>query len=208
MAADGRTEGRGQRLYDRWGERDWLYRLVDRLSRPLRREAVEALDPAPGDTVVDLGCGPGRSLALLTEAVGSSGRVLGIDYSRVMSRRAGERAAESPAVSALRADARRLPLPTDGVDGVFASLSLSAVPGVEAALSEVARVLRPGCRLVVVDGRTPDGPLGRALDRLYARLVDWQAVDLLALLRERFPSVEVVRRFDAGLGVVAVARNG
>lgn len=46
---------------------------------PLRREAVRLLNLQPGDTVLDLGCGTGLSLPLLAEAVGSGGRVIGLE---------------------------------------------------------------------------------------------------------------------------------
>ena len=57
----GRTERIGQRVYDRWAEYGFAYRVVDRLTRGLRRQAVQELQVDVGDTVVDLGCGPGGS---------------------------------------------------------------------------------------------------------------------------------------------------
>lgn len=202
-----RSAERGQRVYDRWGSYRLLYDLVDRASRSLRRRAVSALDLGGGDTALDLGCGPGASLSLLGEPVGPDGRVLGVDYSEGMARRAAARATHVPGAAVLRADGRSLPLAPDSVDGVLASLALSAMPAAAAVLAEVRRVLEPGGSLAVVDGRPADGLLGRVLDPLYARLVNWQGVDVLELLREAFPNVEVLESFDGGLGVVAVART-
>lgn len=90
---NGRASRRGQRVYDRWAEYECAYRVVDRLSRPLRRQAVQELHVGFGNTVVDIGCRPGGSFSLLSHAVGVDGDVIGVDYSAVMVDAAAERAA-------------------------------------------------------------------------------------------------------------------
>ena len=202
-----RSAERGQGVYDRWGNYGALYALVDRATRGVRRRAVDALELGSGDTALDLGCGPGASLSLLGETTGPDGRVVGVDYSHRMVRRARDRADEVAGATVVRSDARALPLATDSVDGALASLALSAMPDVDAVLDEVRRVLGPGGALAVVDGRPADGLLGRLLDPLYARLVNWQGIDVLEPLEAAFPTVEILESFDAGLGVVAVART-
>jgi demethylmenaquinone methyltransferase/2-methoxy-6-polyprenyl-1,4-benzoquinol methylase len=198
---------RGERLYDRWAAHPTVYRVVDVLSRPVRRRAVDALGLSGGETVVDLGCGPGDSIPLLCEAAGASGRVLGVDYSAGMVRRARARADPLRAASVVRADARALPVGDGTVDAALASLALSAMPGAREALEELRRGLRHGGRLAVVDARLPDGPVSRPLAALYARTVNWQGHDVLGLLRGAFAAVDVVERFDAGLGFLAVAER-
>ena len=194
---------RGQRVYDRWATYGPAYRLVDRLSRSMREAAVRALAPDAGDAVVDLGCGPGGSFPLLAEAVGPEGEVIGVDYSAEMVRAAAERAAAYPSVSVFRADASELGLRADSVDGAFASLALSAMPDVTGVFDEIERVVRPGGRVAVIDGRVPDGAFGNAVMKAYRRVVNFQHADVLADLQRRFESVTVVERFDAGLGFVA-----
>lgn len=193
-------------MYDRWASLEALYGLVDRLSRPIRKRAVAALDVAPGDRVLDLGCGPGGSLELLADAVGPTGTVLGVDYTDGMVARARSRAAELPVASVVRADARALPLASDRVDAVFASLALSAMPETRLVLEEVRRVLDDDGTLAVVDGRLPDGAATRILEPVYETLVNWQGVDVLTVLRETYADVEVVSTYDAGLGFVATAQ--
>jgi SAM-dependent methyltransferase len=196
---------RGQRLYDRWGRYAFPYRVVDAMTAPLRAEAVDELALGDGDVAVDLGCGPGASLPALREAVGPDGVVAGVDYSAAMAGRAGDRARALSPVSVLRADAAALPLATNTVDGVFASLALSAMPEIRAVVDEIKRVLRPGGRLAVLDARVPDGALGGALAGLFGRTVNFRHRDALRFVREAFPSTTVVREFDAGLGFVARA---
>jgi ubiquinone/menaquinone biosynthesis C-methylase UbiE len=58
---------------------------------PYRRQAVERLDPAPGEVVLDVGCGTGLNFASLLERVGEEGRLVGIDQSPDMLARARER---------------------------------------------------------------------------------------------------------------------
>ncbi len=84
-------------LYDRIAVRydGWLstFRLLG-LDR-WRRRLIDALDIAPGDEVVDLGCGTGENLVLLAAAVGPGGRVVGIDLNEGMLDRARTKVASA-----------------------------------------------------------------------------------------------------------------
>ena len=194
---------RGQAVYDRWAECGVLYRAVDRATRSVRETGAAALGLDTGDAVLDLGCGPGGSLPLLANAVGADGTVIAVDYSAGMVRTAAGRAAAHPPAGVVRGDAGRPPLRDDAVDAAFASLALSAMPAIEEVLDEVERVVRPGGRVVVVDGRVPNGAFGSALKGAYRRLVNFRNPDVLAVLRRRFDAVTVLESFDAGLGFVA-----
>jgi demethylmenaquinone methyltransferase/2-methoxy-6-polyprenyl-1,4-benzoquinol methylase len=197
---------RGRRLYDWWGRHAGWYAVVDRLSRSLRRRAVDELELAPGETVLDLGCGPGGSLALLADRVAPGGRVVALDYSAAMVRRARERARrQGLAVEVVRADAARLPLRPGSVDAAFASLSLSAMPAAERAVDAVATALAPDGRFAVLDGTVPDWPLAGVVRRLYARAANWQGNDVRGLVEGAFADVERVATFDAGAGYLLLA---
>lgn len=105
-------------------------RLVERLE-------LVRIEPA---RILDLGCATGVAAAALAERYPRA-RVLALDSSAVMTRVAAERAQRAP-FDVLRADAGRLPLPTDSVDLVIANQLLPFVRP-ERVFSEVARVLAP-----------------------------------------------------------------
>jgi SAM-dependent methyltransferase len=131
----------------------WDSRFGDDL--PAYAEAVvEAALPA-GGVVLDAGCGTGRALPVLRDAVGPTGTVLGLDLTAEMLRVARSRAWAAVA-RLLLADAGALPLRDASVDAVFAAGLLSHLPDPTAALRELARVTRPGGRLVLFH------PAGRA----------------------------------------------
>jgi ubiquinone/menaquinone biosynthesis C-methylase UbiE len=150
--------------YDRMAR--W-YRLAEPaiLMPPgMRRKAVGRAQLAPGDTVLEVGCGTGRNLKLLSEAVGPSGKVIGVDASAGMLARARRlmtgRRWEN--VRLLHQDASDLALDSE-VDGVLFSLSYSALPKREPVLDAAWAALRPSGRLVVMDAGLPGGMLGRML---------------------------------------------
>lgn len=106
----------------------------------LAREAVADLDrrhgPLAGQTIADLGCGPG----FYTRAFRAAGAtVIPVDSSAAELSLAGE-----PPAGALIADAGDLPLPDGCVDGVFASNLLEHTPDTAAIVREIERILRPG----------------------------------------------------------------
>jgi len=105
--------------------------------------------------VADVGCGTGRALAALRDAVGPHGAVLALDLTLEMLAEA--RGAAGRARAALvAADARRLPLGGATVDAVFAAGLINHLPDAGAGLAELARITQPGGRLVLFH------PSGRA----------------------------------------------
>ena len=120
--------------------------------RQLRAWERERLRLRDGETLLDVGCGPGDAGIALVSAAGAQARLLGLDASEVMLSVARERAAEA-AVPAefLCGDAQRLPYKSESVDAVRSERTLQWLPDPNAALSELVRVLRRGSRLVVID---------------------------------------------------------
>lgn len=207
----GHTSGFGGRLYEWYAEHDLAYAVLDRLSRSLRVQAVEALGVGPGDVVLDLGCGPGRTLDLLRERVGPDGTVLGLDLNPGMVRTARERVRTRGwrNVHVVRGDATALPVAPGRLDGAVASLALTAMADPEAAARAVAAALREGGRLAVLDAaveRDRLGPLYPVVAWLFRRTADWNpAADVGAALEAAFPRVALEARVDGGTAAVWTA---
>ena len=119
-----------------------------------RRLQLVALDLKPGETVLDIGCGPGLLAAQAAAAVGASGSVQGIDLSEQMlalAARRRESVVGSAPVHFQPGDACALPFAAESFDAAAAVQVYEYVSEMPAALAEVHRVLRPDGRLLVVD---------------------------------------------------------
>ncbi len=118
----------------------------------LTSHLIAALEVGTGATVVDVASGPGTSALQLTRETGAD--VIGVDLSPT-SVAAGARAARDAGLSErvrfLQGDAEALPLPDASVDGALCECALCTFPNKEAAVRELARVLRPGARLALAD---------------------------------------------------------
>jgi ubiquinone/menaquinone biosynthesis methyltransferase len=108
-----------------------------------RRQAVALLDPRPRERLLDLACGTGDCARAIRRRCPEA-KVLGADFARQMLRRAGP-------LDRLQADALALPLGKGSVDGVLCAFGVRNLDDRAAALGELARVLRPGGRLVVLE---------------------------------------------------------
>lgn len=126
-----------------------IYRIGDAVRR--RRIVREALAVAPGERVLDVGCGPGFYCAELADAVGPSGAVVGVDSSPAMLELAARRCADLTAVEIREADATTLPVDDESFDAALCVQVLEYVPDPTAALAEIERALRPGGRVLVWD---------------------------------------------------------
>ncbi len=134
------------------------------LAPGFRRKAVKRLGLKRGDTVLEIGCGTGRNLALLRDAVGDHGQAIGVNasggmlaHARQLVERQGWRN-----VRLIQQDAAELAL-EDQVDAVYFSLSYAVLPDRATVLQKAWQALRPGGRLVIMDAGLLASPLGRVL---------------------------------------------
>lgn len=181
-----------RRLYDRiapgYDALVATYQLLG--ARRLGARAIELLDLQPGDTVVDLGCGTGANLDGLARAVGSTGRVVGVDLSPGMLDQARTRPAARKGGPAelVQADIREFILPPD-TRGVLSTFALEMVPEHDQVVAHASRTLAHHGGRLAVSGlrRPPNWPewavrLGLAINRpfgvsrAYTEVHPWESV--------------------------------
>lgn len=138
--------------------------------RAFRERLVDLAGIAPGEAVLDMGCGTG-SLALATkQRVGARGQVYGIDASPEMIARARRKAVKAGATVVLETGvAETLPFPDARFDVVVSTLMLHHLPRPvrQQCVREARRVLRPGGRLLVVDFESSSRKERGLLDRMH-----------------------------------------
>lgn len=120
---------------------------------PIRRPALEGLR----GTVVELGFGSGRNVALLPDEVT---RVLAVEPSMKARRMAARRLARvaHPPVEFVGLDGASLPIEDASADAVLATWTLCSIEDIDAAMGEIVRVLRPGGALHFVEHGRSDDP--------------------------------------------------
>jgi SAM-dependent methyltransferase len=133
----------------------FLIGYLDRLAAELahvKGRLLARLDLAAGQVVLDVGCGTGDDVRAMAGLVGASGRAIGLDASRTMVDEARRRSAGGELPVELRVgDAHHLPFPTATVHACRAERVLQHLPDPAGAVAEMARVTRPGDRVVVLE---------------------------------------------------------
>jgi len=157
-----------QEMFDRIASRYELLNtlMTAGLHRIWNNKAVEATGLREGGRALDLACGTGSLTRDLAKETGLTGYVLGVDFSREMLRAAQGRPA--PNVEYRLGDATNL---TDVSDSLFdaATIAYGArnIPDLDALFSEMARVVRPGGRVVCLEIARPKGRLSATFYRLW-----------------------------------------
>lgn len=124
--------------------------LVDLQLSPLGLRAIEALAPLPGDSVLDVGCGGGQTVAQLADRVGPNGRVTGVDIAPPLLEIARRRTEGRQQVDFVEGDAAKLTFPEGSFDGVFSRFGVMAFGDPVAAFSNFRRMMKPSGRLAFV----------------------------------------------------------
>jgi ubiquinone/menaquinone biosynthesis C-methylase UbiE len=136
---------------------DWLFFFPPHL----RGLAATRLNAKPGDRVLEIGCGTGRNFPHLRKAVGPTGKVYGVDLSTGMLAKARELCTRESwsNVELTHCDALEY-IPPEPLDGILFGLSYNTMPHHLAVLRQAWKQLRPGGRIVILDGKVPDGICG------------------------------------------------
>jgi ubiquinone/menaquinone biosynthesis C-methylase UbiE len=128
------------------------------VTRAVGERMVAALDPKPGETVLELAAGTGETGFAAARMVGSDGRLLSTDFSPAMVDAARRRGAELGLenVDYRVLDAERMDLPDASIDGVLCRYGYMLMADPAAAFEETRRVLRDGGRLSFAAWGMPD----------------------------------------------------
>jgi len=144
------------------------------LHRYWKRFAIAVARPRAGERALDVAAGSGDLAVALAHAVGPGGEVWASDVNRRMLERGRDRLLDAGVlVPAVQCDAERLPFATGRFDCVTVGFGLRNMTHKERALAEMARVLRPGGRLVVLEFSRVWAPLQPAYDLYSFRVLPW-----------------------------------
>ncbi|MSP47388.1 MAG: methyltransferase domain-containing protein [Xanthobacteraceae bacterium] len=165
-----------EKAYARWAPvYDLVFGRVFEQGRQASIEAAERHVGPAGGRILEVGVGTGISLL----SYNRNNRLVGIDISAPMLRRAQDRVAEHKLtnVEALSVmDAKHLALPDASFDAVVAQYVITAVPDPEATLDEFIRVLKPGGEIVLVNHLGAESGFRRAFEQGFsplARRLGW-----------------------------------
>jgi demethylmenaquinone methyltransferase/2-methoxy-6-polyprenyl-1,4-benzoquinol methylase len=176
-----RREARIQRMFDGIAPKyDLLNHLLSLNVDKAWRKRVTRLVPVTDGPILDVCTGTGDLAFALAKKVQGRANVVGADFCRPMLERGAEDAADAGVAAFVEADARRLPVRTASVDGACVAFGLRNVVPPAAGLAELARVVKPGGRVVVLEFSEPKGRLVRALHGFYTGRVLPAACDLLS----------------------------
>src|SRR5438067_11798228 len=184
------------RAYARWAP---IYDLVFGSVFDRGRKASIAAAERIGGRILDVGLGTGISLADYSR----NNRIVGVDYSEPMLRKARARVAAhglSHVEALVVMDAQRLGFPNASFDVVVAQFVITAVPDPEVTLDEFARVTKPGGEIILVNHLSAEAGLRKAFDRWFspvARRLGWRTQfqwERLALWAARHGGVRIVER--------------
>ena len=134
---------------DTWAQ---FQELLDRQIESLGLAAMDVLDPAKGEHIVDIGCGCGQTSLALAARVGPTGSVVGVDISSPMLALAQRRLSQTPNLPVVfqQLDAQTGALGQGVFDAAFSRFGLMFFNDSVSALANIRGSLKPGGRLAFV----------------------------------------------------------
>ncbi|MGB5953562.1 MAG: methyltransferase domain-containing protein [Ornithinimicrobium sp.] len=152
--------------------------LEQLLYRTGRTAGVNALHLREGQHVLDIGCGTGLTMPVLSQAIGPTGHIIGVDSNPSMLRKAAQRTITADR-TLIEADAQDLDRETlnehrvnEPIEAAIFAYTLSLMPDSATAWQSVTRLLVPGARVAIVDVAPPTrgGPPARAAAWAFTRI--------------------------------------
>jgi demethylmenaquinone methyltransferase/2-methoxy-6-polyprenyl-1,4-benzoquinol methylase len=176
-----------------------------------RRRAADLAELSPGESALDVATGTGDLAFALAARVGPGGEVVGVDFAEKMLEFARAKTAQHPGIRVRfeSGNALALPYPDGAFDAATVGFGARNFSDLQRGLLEMARVVRPGGRVVILEITTPRRPplstffdlwFDRAVPAL-GRIVDSEAYSYLTSSVKRFPGPEqlAARMWEAGL---------
>ncbi|MFZ8921675.1 MAG: class I SAM-dependent methyltransferase [Nitrosopumilaceae archaeon] len=136
-----------------------FYQLLGLKIGKYRKITVDALELAKGDTVVELGCGTGLNFSLVLDAIGSEGKLIGVDITDKMLDQARIRIKENRwnNVELVQSDSTDYDFPNE-LDGIFTTGAIQYSPQYDKIIKDGYEALKTGKKFVVFDFKMPQGP--------------------------------------------------
>ena len=127
--------------------------LLDSLPnfRAYKEKSYELLELNAGQSILEVGCGLGDDLRRMSQQLGDTGRLVGVDASLALLKQGRTRLLDWPCIDWIHADARRLPLPADSFDRCRIDRTLQHIEDPEQVIVEMARVLKPSGQMLAYD---------------------------------------------------------
>lgn len=179
-----------------------------------RRAAVAASGVGVADSVIDVACGTGKLAEALAERVGPFGRVLAVDFAPGMIARARTQHRDLVQLEFAVGDALALPAPDASFDAATIAFGLRNLADFAAGFRELARVVRPGGRVVCLELSVPrPRPWGRIYHGIFRRSAPLlgslfgrgTAYDYLPASLDGFPDPDELARAMAGADLTDVS---
>lgn len=162
---------------------------------------VKWCNPQPSQTALDVCCGSGDLTKLLAKKVGPQGRVIGLDFSaNLLAIAAQQTPVKIPplAIQWLKGDALNLPFEAETFDCATMGYGLRNVTDIPRALAELHRVLKPGCKVAILDFHHPTQTWMQSFQQWYLKAVVVPTANYFQVIEEYayiYPSLE---RFPNG----------
>lgn len=186
------------------------------MHRLWKEEAIKALQMKPDGCYLDVCCGTGDLTQRIASRLSAAGQVIGLDFAENMLELAqmrwdGVKSAQSPLVQFIAGDALSLPFADDHFDGAVISFGLRNLADFSKGLSEMARVVKPGGRVINLDLGRPTNWLFKPLYYFYFRQLvpiigqllqnDRTAYTYLPKSLDIYPPADGITELFAGAGL-------
>ncbi|MBA2173872.1 demethylmenaquinone methyltransferase [Halobacillus locisalis] len=156
-----------EKIYNRYDSMNSIISFQQH--RLWRRDVMKRMQVSPGDHVLDVCCGTGDWTMTLADAVGKTGKVIGLDFSANMlsvgiKKKMKQRISH---VEFEHGNAMELPFEDNCFDYVTIGFGLRNVPDYQQVLSEMYRVVKPGGKVVCLETSQPTNPVFKSIYYFY-----------------------------------------